>query len=403
MKKVVFLFAALLVFSGSVFAQKKNVSKAKVKMGAEVPDYKAAKEAILPALSDTITNRLASTWFLAADIMKANYDEEAKKDQRGQKCDKALMASLADDAIRFYIVADSLDQLPDKKGKIKPKYRAKVIEKLKEFQKAHIISASYFYDQKDYKTALSYFSKYLDYPKYPLMKGLKLEKDTLIPKLTYYCGVAASQANMPAVAAKYYEVIKDTIESEYCYMRLNLDYAILKDTTNLLRILKGGVQKFPKDPYYVRTLINFFLETSKLKEAYTWVNEALIMEPNNAIIWNLKGRIIEADSVEAAKSCYLKAIDLDPSFAEPLGNIGRIYYNFAVEELSRVNAIRDNKKYMAEKAKLKKTFEIPLPYFEKAYAINPSERDYIIALRGIYYNIGNDKKYQEMDKRYNEL
>jgi hypothetical protein len=395
MKKVVFLCAVLLLMGGSMFAQKKNVSKAKVKMGAEVPDLKGAKEAILPALSDTITNKLASTWFLAAEILKANYDNETKK----TPMDKALMATTADDAIRYYIVADSLDQLPNKKGKIKPKYHEKAVEKLKEFQKAHIVSGSYFLDQKNFSKALEYFSKYLDYANYPIMKGLGLEKDTLRPIIYYHCGISATQAEMPAVASKYYEVIKDSLYSSFCYARLSKDYTALKDSANMLRILKAGFQKFPKEPYYVQSLINYFIEQSKLHEATTWINEALAQDSKNAQIWNLKGRIIESDSVEVAKACYLKAIELDPSLSEPLGNIGRIYYNFAVDELSRVNAIRDNKKYAAEKAKLKKTFEIPLPYFEKAYALDPQVKDFMIALRGIYYNIGNDAKYQEMDKK----
>jgi hypothetical protein len=89
--------------------------------------------------------------------------------------------------------------------------------------------------------------------------------------------------------------------------------------------------------------------------------------------------------------------------ADALGNIGRHYYNRAVEELDRVNAIKDDRVYRREKAKMKAVFEKPRPYFERAHAIDPEERDYIIALRGIYYNLQMNDKYDEMDKKMKAL
>lgn len=71
MKKSYFsILLAVLMLAGSVnvFAQKKNVSKAKAKILAEVPDTKAAREAILPALVDPTTKDLANTWFIAGEV-----------------------------------------------------------------------------------------------------------------------------------------------------------------------------------------------------------------------------------------------------------------------------------------------------------------------------------------------
>ena len=140
-----------------------------------------------------------------------------------------------------------------------------------------------------------------------------------------------------------------------------------------------------------------------MDEALSWINAAIELDPKGAVLWNVKGRILESTNIEEAKKCYQQSIDLDPNFAEALGNMGRIYYNTAVEDLARINAIRDDKKYKIEKAKLKTSFQTPLPYFEKAYQLNPDERDYVIALRGIYYNLEMDAKYQEMDKKLKSM
>jgi len=403
MKKIIFLLSALLLMGGSSFAQKKNVAKATSKIVADPQDTKGAKEAILLALKDSTTKNDAKTWFVAGDVYNAIYTEQQKIEWTQKKGDKALMANSVESACKAYLTADSLDKLPNAKGKIIPKYHAKVIEKVKALQRGFTEGGSYYYEQKDYKNALRFFDAYINYPNIPQMQGLGLEKDTLIPLITYYCGLCATQAEMPAVAVKYYEKVKDNMDSKWIYARLSDDYSQLKDTVNMIRMFKAGAQKFPQESYYVRSLINYYINQNKMDEALSWINAAIELDPKGAVLWNVKGRILESTNIEEAKKCYQQSIDLDPNFAEALGNMGRIYYNKAVEDLARINAIRDDKKYKIEKAKLKTSFQTPLPYFEKAYQLNPDERDYVIALRGIYYNLEMDAKYQEMDKKLKSM
>ncbi|HET9570076.1 MAG TPA: tetratricopeptide repeat protein [Bacteroidales bacterium] len=404
MKKIIFLLSALLLVGGSSFAQKKNVAKAKAKiLQAEQPDYKGAKEAILLALKDSTTKNDAATWFVAGDVFNAIYADQQKIEWTQKKGDRALMASSIDNALKYYLGADSLDKLPNAKGKIAPKYHNKIVEKVKELQRGFTDGGSYYYELKDYKNALKFFDTYISFPNFSPMQGLGLEKDTLIPLITYYCGLCATQAEMPALAVKYYEKVKDTMDSKWIYSRLCDDYSQLKDTANMLRMFKLGTQKFPQESYYVRSLINYYINQNKMDEALTWINAAIDLEPKGAVLWNVKGRLLETSNIEEAKKCYQQSIDLDPNFAEALGNMGRIYYNKAVEDLTAINTIRDDKKYKQEKAKLKSSFQLPLPYFEKAYQLNPNERDYVIALRGIYYNLDMDAKYQEMDKKLKSM
>ena len=399
MKKIVLLLCAILMVVGNAGAQKKNVSKAKIKIMSETPDTKAAKEAILLALKDSTTSNEASTWFTAGDVYYAIYSEQQKMQWTQKKSDQNLMAESLKSAFDSYLKADSLDQLPNEKGKIKPKYRSKIIDKFKEFQRGFTDAGSYFYDQKEYQKALTMFGTYLKFKDIPFMKGEGLEKDTLIPLITYYCGLAATQAKDPATSVKYYELIKDSVDSKWVYARLCDDYTELKDTANLIRMYQLGAAKFPEEPFYVRNMVNYFINENKMKEALLWINHAIEQEPSSAILYNVKGRILENDQkMDEAKACFQKSLELDPNYADAMGNVGRLLYNYAVEQLTVVNNIRDNNKYRAEKVKMKALFEAPRPYFEKAHELNPNERDYVIALRGIYYNLDMDAKYKEMDQ-----
>jgi len=400
------ILLAVLMLAGSVnvFAQKKNVSKAKAKILAEVPDTKAAREAILPALVDPTTKDLANTWFIAGEVYHATYEEQQKLEWTQKKGDKVLMGESVLKALGYYIIADSLDRLPDKKGKVKPKFTKRITDKVLSFQNAFTQAGSHFYSNKEFDKAFEMFDTYLKYPEISFLKGMGLEKDTLRPLITYYCGLCATQAKKTEVAVKYYELVKDSIDSEWIYARLSEDYGLLKDTANMLRMYQLGAQKFPKETFYTRNLINFYIHKNLMEDAMSWINKAIEQDTTSGALWNVKGRILENEKkIDEAVVCYEKAVELDPEMAEPMGNIGRIIYNKAVEELDRVNNIKDDRTYLKEKAKLKDVFAKALPYFEKAYELNPKERDYVIALRGIYYNLDKEAKFKEMEERLKNM
>ena len=42
-----------------------------------------------------------------------------------------------------------------------------------------------------------------------------------------------------------------------------------------------------------------------------------------------------------------------------------------------------------------------MPYFEKAHQMKPDERDYMVALRGIYYNLNMGDKFEAIEKEMN--
>lgn len=408
MKKLILMMAALLLIgSGDVFAQKKNVSKAKAKMNAETPDYVEAEKFIAPALEDSITKTLADTWFTAGKIYYKLFDAEQKKEWAKQKANQELMATSLMKAYDCFIVADSLDQMPNAKGKVPNKFRKQIIEISGVMQNGFINSGAYYFKLKDYPKAIKCFEYYLDYPNLKYWDSEKrdaLRKDTMIPNIQYYCGASASQGNDSETAIKYFKMLLDVYQPvEEMYQFVIYEYGRLKDSVSLMEMYKIGAQKFPENPFYARSLINEYLMKNNLEEALIWINKAMQEgDSTNAVFWNLKAQILEKENDFAeAEKCFLKAIQYDPNFVDALGNVGRIYYNAAVEELDRVNAIKDDKKYKAAKAKMKSVFMKPLPYMEKAHELNPDERDYIVALRGIYYNLGKgyEKKYEEMDKK----
>lgn len=430
MKKIILVLAAAMVMTcGDAFAQKKNVARAKAKLNAEVPDYKGAREAIEPALSDSVTKNLADTWFTAGKIYYKLFDEEQRKSWMGQSADENLMATALMKCYDCMEIADSLDQAPNAKGKVRPKFRKQIVEIVDVIKPGFINAGGFYFKNQQYENAIAAFEYYLDYPNLPFWEEEKrqaLATDSMIPTMQYYCGACASQSNNSELALKYFDILDKTYqaenrpvkEQEEMFQFMIYEYGRLKDSVALLDMYKIGVQRFPFNTFYARSLVNEYLSKNDLNSALDWIDLAINQGDSTAIFFNLKAQILEhKGDVKAAEQFYLKAIEKDPEFADAMGSLGRIYYNEAVEELDRVNAIKNDREYRAAKAKMETFFLKPLPYMEKAHQVNPQERDYIVALRGIYYNLQNiyygakktalskeyEAKYKEMDAKMKSL
>ena len=119
--------ALALAVVATGFAQKANVSKAKNKAFPVegTPDYQGAKGDIDAALVNDETKDLANTWYVAGLVYEKAADAEFILTQTGSG-NTIQMGEDALKAYKYYLKANELDQLPDEKGKVKPKFTKKI-------------------------------------------------------------------------------------------------------------------------------------------------------------------------------------------------------------------------------------------------------------------------------------
>ena len=192
------------------------------------------------------------------------------------------------------------------------------------------------------------------------------------------------------------------------YQRLVQEYSIARDTVNLIATLNEGNQLFgdtdverkhadgstyyKKEDFYGISLMNLYISSQQYDKAFEVLNEILPKSPENYDLWNVKGNLHENQGeTEEAIKCFQKALELNPKFADALGSMGRIYFNQAVEKDNELSTSITN---TAEYNKAKEQEVLPLyrqalPYFEQAHQLNADERDYMVALRSIYYNLND--------------
>ena len=405
MKRILFTVALCLVASAS-FAQKKAVKEAQSIVKGTAPNFDEARTLIKGAMENPETKDMAETWYAAGFIEDQQFSNERTKQILGQQPNEQVMYSALGSTLPYFLKSYELDQLPNEKGKVKPKFTKKIKDILSTNHVYYINGGAYYFDQKDYQKAYDFFQQYLQISDLPMFQGEKVaERDSNFMTVQFYAAVAATQLNNRPLAIAALERAKGTdFRANDVYQYLCYEYEQAKDSVNLEKTLKEGMEKFPEEKYYLLSLINNYINSNRNEQAIEYLNTAISKEPNNAQLYDVMGRVNETGVKDAAKAeeYFKKALDLDPENADILSNLGRVYYNQAVNKQAEANSINDQQKYQEELSKAKALFEQAMPYFEKAHQINPEARDVMTALRGIYYNLNMGDKFEAIEAEMNK-
>jgi len=406
MKRVLLLSIALCVAATGAFAQKKAVSQAQSIAKGDKADYAEARTLIQGALNDPETKDDPKTWYVAGFIEDQQFNAERMKEMLGQQPNQPTMFEALLNSVPYFFKAYDLDQLPDTKGKVKPKY----VKDIKGILSANHIQffngGAYYFEARDYKKAYDSFNKYLEISNHPMFQGEQVAaRDSNFMMVQYYAGIAATQLGEPETAIFALNRAKDPdYKGNEVYQYLYSEYLQLADTLNMEKTLKEGMQKYPEENFYLMNLINIYIYSNRNEEAIEYLNAAIKEDPNNPQLYDVMGSVYETglkDNENAEKN-FKKALEINPEYAEALSNLGRVYYNEAVNVQGDANMITDNKLYQEEIAKAKALFEKARPYFEKVRQLKPDETQYLIALRGIYYNLNMGKEFDEIEALLNK-
>jgi len=406
MKKIILSLILATSFTFA-FAQKSNVSKAKNKALMDTPDFSGAREAIKLALQDSTTNKLAETWYVAGLIGSKENDILYQKAMTNQTFDKDVKGKAVLESYNYFLKAAELDKLPDAKGKVKEKFskeiKAKILEYFK-IQQNMIAYGAYLYEKKNYDAAVNVFETYLGIPQLPMMNN-EIKPDSTYRMIQYYTCIGSINGGKHEKAIAHLEDLKDkNYETMTVYQLLYEEYVKQKDTVNYVKTLKDGLQKFPSDGWFLQNLINYYIYSGKTADALVYLKTAIDREPNMAQYRYVKGNLDESlGNIDEALASFDKAIQLDSTLAEAYGGKGRLYYNKAVKMSDEANKIKDNKLYNAEMKKVDAAFKVSIPYFKKAAALKPKEREYKQTLKTLYYRLKMDADFEAVKKELDAM
>lgn len=175
----------------------------------------------------------------------------------------------------------------------------------------------------------------------------------------------------------------------------------------------------PKEIDKLFSEINDYLKRREYnKSLEEKLNEAMILEPNNYSLRIVMGNIYnfyqkEENNTNKAQEYFLTAVKyykealaLNSESFKALYSLGELYYNKAARLVTKYNELPISaslKEVVNTKSKYLEAFEMALPYFLKADAINSKDYNTILALSEIYAKKDDYTKSQEYKRRLDAL
>lgn len=413
MKKTIIIITTILSMTFSAQSQHLLVDQAKKAINGlsmTIDSYDKAFAKLQPALSNEETSGKAETWALANRIKIEQYDTYVDNRRVGKKISPQAMCHTLIDAYDYGMHAMRLDTILtlDKKGepvidkktkrpKFKTKYSKEIATRLLEHHDAYRLAGSELYNVKDWDGAYKAWDYYCqmssrtDDPRW-------IKPDSLVAEVRYYQGIAAWQRADTIDAVRLFSIARHSgYNRKEAY-----DYALvcLSDLGDEAEVVKLAWEAFIKygtsDPQYIRILINDYISREDYLSANDLLDEAIEANPNDDELYNLKGLVIESyQNIFDALPYYQHCIELNDSNANGLFNVGRYFYNNAMETRLKSNL------YGKKLADLvNPIYREALPYLEKSYAINPKNEEVRNALRDIYYKLGEAEKLQAIESSH---
>ena len=413
MKKSLIL-AALVLISTGCFAQKNPATKkAKSYIMSETPDFSAARASIQDAIAVEPT---AETYYWAGMIGYQEVTQENLNQMMGQGANQAKAGEAVKESYNYWLKADELAMTPvlNKKGQevpADPKTHANIVKKMLEYYKNQelVKYGIYLNEQKDYVGAYEAFKMHVDMPDMAMMQDPKVQKempkDSTYTQYKYYAAIFAVQSMMHNEAIALLEELKDgDYEAVSVNQFLYQEYVELKDTAKFVATLQDAIVRFPKEPWFLQNLINYYIFSGQEQTAVDYLAQAIEREPNVAQYHHIKGNLDEnLGNYDAALKDFDEALRCDPTLADAEAGKGRVYYNQAVKLNEAAALISDNKEYKKALEEMNEVFRKALPYFEKAHEMDPTDRTYMQVLKGLYYRFHMDKEYDAISEKLSNL
>lgn len=423
MKKLIFILVAALGMSCTSYAQmtekevkkatktaQKLVKEAKNDMErADVPNKSNAKRLVDQAMKNSLIQDWDQTWFIAATVYQHYYEQENIKSYNGAY-DTVAMYKYLTDWYDFAIKADSLQQIPNAKGKTSDEVRKKMVPDIHR-NLSTLINGGIFYfnHRQDYTKAYELFDRYFTLAQSEILADRMVDDKTWNENSTYF-------AYFPALSAYYNEEWDKTLKyaliaqddeenGEGATEFICESYGHLGDSVKWIEALKAGMVKYPTKDYYYSKLLNYYSKQEDMSELEDFVTEMIKLDPEKAYNYYVMGYIAQsANDYEKAISQYEIAIEKNSELSDAYNNLGLCILSQAIEYMDSKSSL-DYRSSAYKKAlqEEKEYYNKALPYFKKLRELEPeSINKWAVPLQTIYYKLNMQKELKEIETRMTE-
>ena len=407
MKKL--FIAALMVFGTSAaFAGDsealKAIMKAKTYAEASALVKQTVDQLASPAEKAKAYNHLVKLSQETIDaqnaIIQANVLAVAEK-RDPTPYDTLAMYEASYQLVNDAIECEKYDQMPDAKGKVKPRY-GETNRNLALQARVNLVGAGNAAAGKgDQAGVLKYWGAFLDTDDNAFLNVDKASEASYIGQVAYFTALYANQAKQLDKALKYCDIAaqdpnqaKDAINLKFTIGQSNLKSK--EDTLRYINELKDFYVKNPDSEAAFGTLCNLYSGINQKDEVDKLVADKIAKDPNNYTAWALKGQnemnqasTAEKPDWDAPINSFKKCIEIDGTNAVVL-----TYLGFCIN--SKAATIEGNRNLQKE------MYRESLGYLERAKEIDPNREkaNWAYPLYQCYYLVysADDPRTKEMEE-----
>ena len=383
----------LIILTPCCYAQKKEISQAQtiVKSGKNLAQ---AEQQMRKLLKDSVNQKNIKVWVILTEAVRGQYLAGNERMYLRQQQDTAALFKLALKMFGDYQSLDSVDALPDKKGRVHLKYRNSNSAFLNIYRPNLYNGGVYFLRKQNYKEAFSMIDAFLDCQRQPLFENYHYERDTLNRTAAFWTVLCGYQTGDHEMALKYKDLaLQDTLHLESCFQYLAEIYKQQGDKPNYEWSLVKGFECNPSSSYFFPRLIDYYNTSNQTERAMTIVNDALQTNDSSELFLFAKSNLLlnQGDYDECIAICDT-LITRNDSLADA-------YYNAGVAYVNKAFLLEKGKVDIKQRREIRQLYQKALPYMERYRALAPQEKDkWAAALYNIYLKLNMGKQFEEIDQ-----
>ena len=393
MKKI--LICVFICLPLIAWGQKKTMTQVKdyIKSGKNLDK---AEKLMTDLLNDSSSRGNEKVWLLLFESQRKQYDQGNEKLYLKEKYDTTALFLVGKRMFDTLEGLDSLDRLPDARGKVKLKYRDRSAELLNIYRPNLFNSGVFFMKKHDFSRAYDFFDTYINSAVKPMFARYQYaERDKRLPEAAYWASYCGYKLEKPQLTLRHtYQALKDSVHLPYMLQYLAETYKLEKDTARYVQTLKDGFSKYPKFPFFFPRLIDYYSHIGAYDEAMKSCDEALQTDSVNTLFRYAKSSLLLTMGRYKQSFAISKALIAEnDTLADAYLNAGLALFDQAVELDKKTQS--GSKKYN----QILELYRKAMPYLEKYRAMAPDQKDkWALPLYTIYLNLNMGKQFDEIDK-----
>ena len=393
MKKI--LICVFICLPLIAWGQKKTMTQVKdyIKSGKNLDK---AEKLMTDLLNDSSSRGNEKVWLLLFESQRKQYDQGNEKLYLKEKYDTTALFLVGKRMFDTLEGLDSLDRLPDARGKVKLKYRDRSAELLNIYRPNLFNGGVFFMKKHDFSRAYDFFDTYINSTVKPMFARYQYaERDKRLPEAAYWASYCGYKLEKPQLTLRHtYQALKDSVHLPYMLQYLSETYKLEKDTVRYVQTLKDGFSKYPKFPFFFPRLIDYYSHIGAYDEAMKSCDEALQTDSVNTLFRYAKSSLLLTMGRYKQSFAISKALIAEnDTLADAYLNAGLALFDQAVELDKKTQS--GSKKYN----QILELYRKAMPYLEKYRAMAPDQKDkWALPLYTIYLNLNMGKQFDEIDK-----